>query len=452
MAQFAWSRALVRSWFVAVAAVALLVGALAAPSAAVPGALDPSFDTDGKVSTDFAGRFDEGWGLAIQPDGRIVIAGETVRAVGGVDERDFAAVRYLSDGALDPSFGTGGKVSTDFGRNFELALDMARQPDGKIVAAGISGTIDVPASFDFALARYNTDGSLDPSFGTGGKVLTDLGRDDEINSVTVQPDGKIVVAGFSGTARNGDRGDFAIARYTARGALDPSFGTGGRVTTDFAGGSDSGEAVALQPDGKIIVSGSATRAGSGGDFAIARYTARGALDPSFGTGGRVTTDLSGRHDVADAVAIQPDGRIVAAGGSDVVTNSSGAYALARYSAKGALDASFGAGGTVETDLTDGHDEVFGLALQSDGKIVAAGGANFVLAQAGDFALVRYAPDGSLDAGFGSGGTVTTDFAGGFDNAFDVAIQADGKIVAVGEVTFSDATTSRDIGLVRYLAS
>jgi uncharacterized delta-60 repeat protein len=176
------------------------------------------------------------------------------------------------------------------------------------------------------------------------------------------------------------------------------------------------------------------------------------VDSSFGVRGKVITDFVGGDDEADSLAIQEDGEIVVAGAASVVRNTSGAYALARYTSKGVLDRSFGVGGKVRTELTDGHDEAFSVALQRDGKIVAAGAAHFDIAVSGDFALVRYNRDGSLDRPFGSGGAVITDFAGGFDNAFDTAIQSDGKMVSVGEVSFNDATTSRDIGLARYLAN
>jgi uncharacterized delta-60 repeat protein len=441
------------------AALAVLVAGLlvvAAPAArafAAPGDLDPAFGTGGKVTTDFAQRFDEGWGLAIQPDGRIVIAGETVRDAGGRDDRDFAIVRYRPDGSLDPTFGAAGKVSTDFGKDFEVAFDMLRQPDGKIVAAGISGSIGDPASLDFAVARYNPDGSLDASFGTGGKVTTDFaGNDDEPNAVTLQPDGKIVLAGFTGVPADPGSYDIALARYNVDGSLDASFGAHGKVVTDFAGGKDGAFDILVQSHGRLLVAGSATRSPTGADFALARYNPNGSLDPSFGTSGKTTTDLTGADDQADCVVIQNDGKILAAGGAGVVRNASGAYALARFTADGALDTSFGTSGTVTTELTDGHDEVFGLALQRDGRIVAAGAAHFELAVSGDFALARYNRDGSLDRRFGSGGIVITDFGGGFDNAFDVAIQTNGAIVSVGEVTSSDATTSRDIGLARYLPS
>jgi uncharacterized delta-60 repeat protein len=252
----------------------------AGPAAAAPGDLDPTFGTGGRVSTDYGGDFEEGRGMARQNDGRIVVAGESLNPDPSQPTgRDFAVVRYLTDGSLDPSFGGDGKVSTHLGRSFEIAFDMALQPDGKVVAAGTAGqaaSITEPV-FDFALARYNRDGSLDTSFGNQGTVITAVtGESDQIISVALQPDGRIVVAGFAGV------GDFAVARYTRNGALDPSFGGDGIVTTDFPGVAGRANVVFVRADGTILVGGTL---GDPADFALAAYRPDGSLYPSFGTGG-----------------------------------------------------------------------------------------------------------------------------------------------------------------------
>jgi len=227
---------------------------------AAAGDLDPSFGTGGKVTTDFGAINADGRSVVVQGDGKIVVAGFS----GCCGSNDFALVRYATDGSLDPSFGTGGKVTTDLGAA-DLALSMVVQSDGKIVAAGWSsnGSDEV-----FALVRYATDGSLDPSFGTGGKVTTDLGAvNDDGESVVVQSDGKIVVAGYSGI---GSTRDVALVRYATDGSLDPSFGTGGKVITDIGGVDAGGTEVAVQSDGKIVVAGWSYN-GSNDDFALVRY-------------------------------------------------------------------------------------------------------------------------------------------------------------------------------------
>src|SRR6266540_2032037 len=316
-----------------------------------------------------------------------------------------------SSGTLDVSFGTGGKVTTDFGGP-DLARAIAVQPDGKIVAAGVAF---ITGGGDFALARYNRDGTLDASFGTGGTVTTDFvaGSLDQAFSVAVQPDGKIVAVGLA--VINGFS-DFALARYNRDGTLDASFGADGRVTTDFAGASQA-FSVAVQEDGKIVAAGQVSLGGDV-DFALARYNRDGTLDASFGVGGRVTTDFGRSSDAALSLALQPNGKIVAAG----TTLISGGFdfALARYNGDGTLDASFGTLGTVTTDFAGAGDVAFSVALQPNGKIVAAGRA--FISGGFDFALARYTSDGWLDASFGTGGTVTTDFAGAGDQAFSVAVQ------------------------------
>jgi uncharacterized delta-60 repeat protein len=287
------------------------------------------------------------------------------------------------------------------------------------------------------LVRYTAQGALDPSFGSGGKVTTAFGGDlEQVSALAIQPsDGKIVAAGFSDA--NGSF-DFALARYNANGSLDQSFGTGGRVLTDFSqqGGDDEAFAIAVQPDGKILAAGrSDSTGGNTSSFAVARYMSNGQLDPSFGTGGIAITSFTDSDAEINGIAIQPDGKIVVAG------SSASAFALARYLPNGALDTTFGTGGTVTTPIGNASSvQAVGVAVQSDGKIVAGGAADAA------FAAARYNADGSPDPTFGSGGSATTSFGGTFDTAEAMALQSDGKIVLVG---FSDVNGSEDFALVRF---
>ena len=408
-------------------AVTLLFSiALAPTAAALPGDLDTTFDSDGKVTTDFGGPFDRASGVAIQPDGKIVAAGVSGDGVSG---NDFVLARYTRDGALDTGFDTDGKVTTDFGSRFEEASGVAIQPDGKIVAAGTSGDFSLS---DFALARYNGDGSLDSSFDIDGKVTTDFGSLDQALGVAIQPSGKIVAAGFSGVF---PLVDFVLARYNRDGSLDTSFDADGKVTTDFGSSSELATSVSIQPDGRIVAAGF-----SGDDFALARYNGDGSLDTSFDTDGKVTTDFGSfgqASEVAHGVAIQPNGKIVAAGFSGDFPLSD--FALARYNGDGSLDTRFDTDGKVTTDFGS-FDQALGVAMEHDGRIVAAGtSGDFSLL---DFALARYNGDGSLDTSFDTDGKVTTDF-GSFDQASEVAIQPNGRIVAAG---FSQP----DFALARYV--
>lgn len=207
---------------------------------AAPGDLDLTFNTTGKVTTPIGTDTDSASGVAVQSDGKIVVAGSSVVA----GSYGFALARYNADGTLDTTFGTAGKVTTAIGPASGLGRDLAIQADGKIVVVGRAnnGTDD-----DFAVARYNSNGTLDTTFGTGGIVMTPIGTNEEAaESVVVQSDGAVVVAGFTW---NGSNNDFALVRYTSTGALDSTFGTGGKVTTPVGASSDLAFSVTLQSDG-----------------------------------------------------------------------------------------------------------------------------------------------------------------------------------------------------------
>jgi uncharacterized delta-60 repeat protein len=406
--------------------------AVASPAQASPGDLDPSFGTDGKVTTDFAGGQDVATGLVVQ--GRELVAAG--RAFAGATGNDFALARYRSNGTLDPSFGTGGKVTTNIGpgNSADAADALIRQADGKLVAAGF--TFDPLGVFDpdFVLARYSPDGTLDRGFGTAGTVTTDFaGTSDNARALIQQVDGKLVVAGSTDDTVTGFS-DLALARYNVDGTLDPGFGTGGLVTTDIATNINEARALVQLADGKLVVAGFAV--GSNFDFALTRYNPDGTLDLSFGTGGTVTTDIARGEDFALALTVQADGRLVVAGDAETETGMD--FALARYNPDGTLDPSFGTGGTVTTDISGGGDFLRALVVQADGKPTVAGTAGT------DFALARYNSDGTLDPSFGTDGITTTDIAGGGDSANALAAQADGKLVAAGA-----AGPCCDFALARY---
>jgi uncharacterized delta-60 repeat protein len=392
-----------------------LTGAVCVVALAAPGALDPTFSGDGKLTTNFPRGDDGASGVAIQADGKVVVAGSAGWGPGPAPT--FALARYRSGGTLDPTFGGDGKVTTRFAW-YAFAADLAIQADGKIVVVG-------EANDKFALARYNRNGTLDSTFNGDGKATTAFLPLDLASaaSVAVQSDGKIVVAGIAACQESTgtcsveqDPAEFAVARYDEDGTLDASFGEDGRVTTDIGGGAS---AVALQADGKIVV--------AGGGFDLVRYNADGTLDSTFGDGGKVTTEFgaSWESEGAYALAIQADGKIVAAG------RGGRTFALARYNADGTPDGTFSSDGKVMTNFTGRLDIALGLAIQATGKIVAAG------VTTGRFALARYKPDGTLDATFSGDGKVTTDFTPYKDRASDVALQANGRIVLAGYAGGSD---------------
>ncbi len=334
------------------------------------GSLDPSFGVGGRVVADIGGLFEEAYAVALQADGRIVAAGTT--APGGFCCQ-VALARLTADGRLDASFGVGGRVVTPLS-GMTQAGALAIQADGKIVAAG--GTFD-PFSQDCIVFRYNTDGSLDAEFGSGGKVKTDFGGYDSFSGVAIQADGKIVAAG-AGAPNH----DFIVARYNPDGSLDSGFGTAGEVITDL-GSYDRAECIAIQPDQKLVA------AGTGYDrFGIARWNPDGSPDSTFGTGGQVTAVMTGENvESATGVAIQADGSIVATGWA--FRAYAKCLALMRLLPNGAVDTSFGAGGRV-TDIFPGHgqDEADAIVLQADGRIVVGGGYG-PGTPSGGFVIARY---------------------------------------------------------------
>jgi uncharacterized delta-60 repeat protein len=307
----------------------------------------------------------------------------------------------------------------------------------------IAGSTSIPA-----------DGDLDPSFGTGGVVMTDFNNSTDLaNAVALQSDGKFVAAGTTYTDNDFSDEDFAIARYNTDGSLDASFGNNGRVTTDFPGLAAVISAVVVQPDGKIVVAGGAYPLFTfAGDFKVARYNPNGSLDTSFGNGGIVTTIFPGDGSYAFALALQSDGKIIAAGTDFVDFNpgdmSDTDFALARYNPDGSPDATFGNGGTMTTDFLGAEDDVYSVLIQPDGKIVAVGSANSPVDYY-DFAVARYLANGTLDMSFGTGGKTRLDFGNNdLDIANDAALQPDGKIVAAGTTVF-DFGVQEPFALARF---
>ncbi len=305
-------------------------------------------------------------------------------------------------------------------------------------------TAALVVSSSFMLRVKAADGDPDPTFGFAGKVITDFfGGGDIGNNVAVQPDGKIIVPGRVVTPDG--YSDFGLARYDSDGTPDVTFGIGGKVNTDFFGFLDGCFAVAVQTDGKIVAAGGAFVDDNNNNFALTRYNSDGSIDASFGTGGKVSNDFGGgANDEALDVVLQSDGKIVVVIGQAVGTNPD--FRLSRYNSDGTSDAGFGFGGTVTTDFFGGDDFPVGLALQSDGKFIAVGGVTNSVGDS-DFGLARYNGDGTPDATFGIGGKVATDFFGDADGANDIAVQGDGKIIAVGTATVS--IFEFDFAVARY---
>jgi uncharacterized delta-60 repeat protein len=394
---------------------------------AADGSLDGTFGGGDGIVTATVGSASIAAGLAIDSVDRITVGGATRNTEG---ETDFAVLRYTPTGELDGTFGGGDGIAvTDIGSIGDLAGSVVSDGSGRIVVAGSTGNC-CGETEDFAVARYDSAGSIDGTFGGGdGIVLTDFPTDsrDVGNDVALDDQGRAVMVGE--TSVDGQEG-FLVARYDASGSLDPSFGGDGIVLTDVSGvETERANAVTIDSLGRIVVAGSSWT-DNYYDFTLARYNPDGSLDTSFGGDGVVTTTFQPylTDDVANAVAIDSQDRIVAGGSSE------GSFALARYNPDGSLDLGFGGGDGKTTGKVAG--DVSSMVLEADDDIVLVGD------RSGDQVVARFDASGNPDTGFGSEGVVTTDL-GGSDSGDDVALDASGRIVVSGR---SDA----DFGLARLM--
>ncbi len=401
--------------------VALALASLwRAPSVlAAPGALDPSFGAGGAVVTTFGWGDDQSSGRVIlrQRDGKLVVGGS-----GWNQEYGFALARYDRTGALDPTFGEGGRVVTLFGHleyYGHTISGLAEQADGKLVGAG---SLDTGGGLEIGVVRWERDGRLDPSFGIAGRVRTTLTASELIAALALQPDGKILVAGTTSGATGYD---MLLARYDGDGELDLTFGGVGWVSPDL-GTNATARAVLVDPDGRIVIAGH-THGASGHRIALVRYLPDGSADSTFGDGGVVVTAVPA-HAEATAIVRLADGRLLVAGyGAGGATDD---FVLARFEPDGTLDATFGSGGVVITPLSPSYDQAFGLSVLPDGRAIVAG---WSMVPESRFAASRHLADGSLDPTF-AGGFVVVDFPGGASAAYGVVAEDDGAIVLAGSAS------------------
>jgi uncharacterized delta-60 repeat protein len=410
----------------------------ASPAVNTAGQLDRAFGTGGKVVSDL-GAHDVLTATAVQSDGRVVAGGLVQDPATGTMR--WVVARYDRSGRLDPSFDGDGLVSMSFAPFGAEVAGIAIQRDGKIIAAGDSGAAG--RSNDVTVARYNRDGSLDATFGSGGIARTDFG--DGVTSgfdfggpVVIGADGKITVAGATRlSAPAAVNWNFALARYNADGSPDLSFGSGGVVVTDFAQ-NESANGLSLAPDGEIVVVGITHQGNAvmGERFAIARYRADGSLDPSFDGDGMLVGEEGWPRDVV----VQRDRKLVVAGQRN--TPGGRTNGLFRYDAAGRLDPGFG---PARTGFVPAFPNGYVLALVKDqrGRLLTGGGGRMGI----DFGLARFSSEGKPDRSFGRGGKVETDL-GGSDAITDVALAPDGKIVAAGDS--NPGGSSDNWALARYL--
>lgn len=390
----------------------------------VAGTLDPSFGTGGKTIATITAGDDYPSTMMLQQDGKAVVVGTIPGATGDLaTSSNFAVTRFNTDGTLDTTFGTNGTTKISFGA-FSNAYGLAIQGDGRIIAVG-EAAVSTTSRFDFAIARLNVNGTLDTSWGGSGILTTIVGAgNSRAASVVLQANGEVVVGG---TEYNGTRNDFALARYLANGSLDTSFGNRGTLNTGVGSAGNFGIIVRMQADQRIVLAGNYANTGSSGSIAVLRYLSNGSLDTSWNGNGIATASL-GSATTVSGVVVQSDGRVVVA--ATAFLNGFNDFAALRYNTNGALDTTFGGGrGFVTTAFQGSGATAYGLAVDPAYRIVVAGEVN-----SGGFeqyGLVRYTISGTLDASFGTTGRVTGSVGTGNSLATGVRIQDDGNIVASG---------------------
>lgn len=334
---------------------------------------------------------------------------------------------------LDTNFGSGGKVFTDFNNHSEVGNAMVLQPDGKIILAG-TGIVTVANGYDFCVARYNTDGTLDESFGTNGKANFEITnynnslKRDYATGLVLQSDGKIIISGYcpDGNFSSADN-EFAVIRLNSNGTLDTNYATNGILRFGFGSAHAEAHALAIQPDNKIIVAGYSITTSSNYDFAIARVNTDGTLDTDFSNDGKTVINLD-EYDKANTIAIQSDGKIIVAGDAD------GQLGLIRLTEFGNLDSTFGTNGKLITNIEGGGEEILAIKMIEDGKILCAGTR---YTNQSNFLAIRYNANGTLDTTFGTNGYTTVDLDNeSQDTAKSIAVQNDGKFIIVGD-TYTD---------------
>lgn len=400
------------------------------------GQLDPTFGNGGILETEFGQYVSEDVReMLIQPDGKIVVCGTDY-----VDNYDFMLQRYNSDGSPDMGFGDNGKATFHYGESFthNYCVAVVMQQDEKLVMTGYSETSPEKS---FTTMRANADGSVDTSFGDNGIVTVFIDDYDALaNDVMLQPDGKIIVVGHANVNNAGE--DMAAIRLNEDGSLDDTFGVNGVVANinDVCGVASAN--CALQSDGKILVSGYGSTQGDH-VFCLMRLNDDGTLDNAFNDDGIQITGVSGFYNHAQSILVQPDGNILLAGYAGQ-TAGAVSFAMVRYTPTGNLDATFGVNGVFFSNIVSESDFINDICLQPDGKIIGCGYTQ-ELNVGWDFIVFRLNSNGSFDSTFDDDGIVNTPFTETDARAEAVALQTDGKIVVAG---YSQGS-AKDLLMARY---
>ncbi|GAA5082859.1 hypothetical protein GCM10023210_00690 [Chryseobacterium ginsengisoli] len=361
-------------------------------------------------------------------------------------DNTFKFFRFSSSNQLDTTFGSSGSTSINFGGENAVLYDMKIAPDGKIVAVGYWEDTGSVNRKDFIVVRLNADGTLDTTFNGTGKVTVAFGTNEDVaHTVAIQNDGKILVAGYAFT---GSYKDIAIARINIDGTLDSTFGTNGKVTTDLAGNNDDATCIAINIDGKFAVGSYTYGAGSSNnfaDFGIAKYNSNGSLDTSFSTDGKhVVVIAPSYNDKPVAIAFQSNGKILMGGSAFLNTSSRDDFAVVRLNTNGTLDTSFNTTGIFTTAIGTSDDTAYQMKLLSDGRILLAG--TIASGSYNDIGLIRLTTNGNLDTTFGTNGKTQQGY-GNLSVIKDIDILSNGKIMVCGSAGSTNIFLARFNGSV-----
>ncbi len=382
------------------------------------GVLDTSFGNDGFVTTVISGTYNAANSTVVQPDGKIIVVGQA----GEPATYKATAARYNTDGSLDTSFGNAGKLLIPIGNAKSYATDVALQADGKIIIAGYTFDNIITQG---AILRLNEDGSFDTSFGNQGTVKITTAERNLPESILILEDGKILIGGDNDES-------FSVLKLNNDGAFDLSFGVDGWAIAEFDRMSYIKE-IALQADGKIVVGGFTINNNNNYEMAAARFNVDGSIDSSFGSSGKLNFNVGNGNDFVEGVVVQSDGKIVLGGHKWIQNNEQRHdFAMVRLNTDGSRDTSYGTNGVATAQIVDGANYSRDIILQEDQKILLAG----FTVKTGEykFALLRFDVDGSLDSSFGQNGNgmVSQDFDGRESYGEKLALQPDNKIIMIGK--------------------
>jgi uncharacterized delta-60 repeat protein len=404
------------------------------------GTLDTTFAVKGLSITD-RNTFESNIAFTLQPDNKVVAVGFTEE----MGASKLTVLRYLPDGSLDPTFATNGVYAGTYLVHTNIAQAVTLQPDGKILVAGYATNASSGVTFneDMFVLRFKANGIPDSSFGSNGQRRLNLGYNERPVSIRLLSDGKILVAG---SVFHNLVSSFLVYRLNNDGSVDNSFGSSGRKEAFITNGLwNYCYAMELQPDGKILLAGEAETT-AGLDFALIRLNSDGSYDTTFSEDGKTTQEISAADDGAQSMFLSSDGKILL-GGFAVNADDKTEIALMRFSADGNLDGTFGNAGKVLAQMGADYSAVADLCLTSTGNILVAGTAKRYPSYF-DFFLAKYKPDGSLDDSFGAQGITYTDYDGHYDGISDAQILPDGKILVAG-TGVNTANSISEYLLARY---